>query len=145
MLLYGVDSRINQTRLDDRTVIADMVSFGKAYHFAQQMLPCVPDSTLFGYTPRELEGSKEFEDLIWKRMIEDNILFSTSHITKQKYIQERPKTTEVGPECPGRIGTWVGLRIIEAYKKQNPKTTLPELMALPDAAMIFKESKYRPG
>jgi hypothetical protein len=145
MLLYGVDSRINKTNVEDRTVMADMVSYGKAYYFAQHMLPCVPDSTLFGYSPRELAGSEKFEDLIWKRMIEDNVLFSTSHIIKQKYIQERPKTTEVGPECPGRIGTWVGLRIIEAYEKQRPQTTLPELMALPDAAAIFKASKYRPG
>lgn len=145
MLLVGVDHRINQTNLQDRTVLADMVSYGKAYYFAQQMLPCVADTTLFGYTLRELEGSKQFEDLIWKRMIEDNILFSTSHVIKQKYIQERPKTAEVGPECPGRIGTWVGLRIVDAYMKQNPETTMPQLMALPDAGVVFKESKYRPG
>lgn len=145
MLLLGVDNRINQTNVEDRTVIADMVSYGKAYYFAQQMLPCVADSTLFGYTPRELEGSKRFEDLIWKRMVEDNILFSTSYIIKQKYIQERPKTAEVGPECPGRIGTWVGLRIVEAYMAQKPETTLPQLMQLPDAGALFKTSKYRPG
>jgi hypothetical protein len=145
MLLYGMDSRINRTRLDDRTVLADMVSYGKAYYFAGQMLPCVPDSIMLGYTPRELAGSERFEDLIWKRLVEDDVLFSTSHLVKQKYLHERPKTTEVGPECPGRIGTWVGLRMVEKYMRQNPDTSLRGLMALPDAALLFRQSGYRPG
>jgi len=144
MLLYGMDSRINHTQPTDRTALAEMVSYGKAYYFAQQMLPCVTDSVLFGYTRHEIEGSQRFEGLIWKRMVEDDVLFSTSHLVKQKYIQERPKTTEVGPECPGRIGTWVGLRMVEKYRQQNPETTLRELMAQPDAARLFKQSGYRP-
>lgn len=145
MLLLGMDERLNRTNPEDHTVMADMVSYGKAYYFAQQMLPCVSDSVLFGYTPRELEGSRRYEDLIWKRMVEDDVLFSTSHLIKQKYLQERPKTTEVGPECPGRIGTWVGLRIVEKYMEENAGTSLQELMAFPDAAALFKQSKYRPG
>lgn len=145
MLLYGIDSRINGTRLQDRTVLADMISYGKAYYFARQLLPCVPDSVLFGYTPREMAGSLRFEDLIWKRLLEDDVLFSTSHLVKQKYLHERPKTTEVGPECPGRIGTWVGLRIVEKYMQQRPATPLRELMALPDPGLLFRTSGYRPG
>lgn len=145
MLLLGMDTRVNRTNPEDHTVMADMVSYGKAYYFAQQMLPCVADSVLFGYTPRELAGSRRYEDLIWKRMVEDDVLFSTSHLIKQKYLQERPKTTEVGPECPGRIGTWVGLRIVEQFMREKPSTPLQELMAYPDAAALFKQSKYRPG
>jgi hypothetical protein len=39
---------------------------------------------------------------------------------------------------------WMGWQIVDAYRKRNPKTTLPELMKISDAQLIFKESKYRP-
>ena len=144
LLLYGIDQRFNKTQLADKTVLADMIAYGKAYHFAKHMLPCVPDSTFIGYTKEEMQGARENEDLVYVRLIENEVLYSTSHQIKQKYIAERPKTLEVGEKCPGRIGTWVGWRIVDKYAELHPETTLAELMNLPSAEKIFKDSKYRP-
>ena len=58
MLLYGIDERYNKTDLNDRTVLSDMITYGKAYHFAKHMLPCVRDSIFIGYTRQEIEWSK---------------------------------------------------------------------------------------
>lgn len=144
MLLYGIDDQFNKTNLEDRTVLADMISYGKTYYFAKQMLPCVPDSVFIGYTQEELEGSKDNSDLIWKRLVEDEVFYSTSHLIKQKYVAERPKTLEVGEKCPGRIATWVGWEVVKKYMDQNESVTLPQLMQNPSAGEIFKASKYRP-
>jgi hypothetical protein len=144
LLLYGIDERFNKTQLTDKTVLADMIAYGKAYYFAKHMLPCVPDSIFIGYTNEELQGAKDNEDLVYIRLIENEVLYSTSYQIKQKYIAERPKTLEVGEKCPGRIGTWVGWRIMDSYAERHPETTLAEIMNLPDAEKIFKESKYRP-
>jgi hypothetical protein len=144
VLLMGIDGRINKTNPEDKTVLADMVAYGKAYAFTKRMLPCVPDSVLIGYEQKEIDGALYNETKIWKRMIEDQVLFGTSHMTKQKYIAERPKTTEISAQCPGRIGMWVGWRIADYYLYETNKS-LPELMAEPDAQKIFKLSKYRPG
>jgi hypothetical protein len=99
---------------------------------------------LIGYSRKEIQGSREFESLIWSRFIEDQVLFSTSHIIKQKYIGERPKTVEVGEQCPGRIGTWVGWQIVKKYMETHPDVTLPQLMDVSDAAKLFKDSGYKP-
>jgi hypothetical protein len=144
MLLYGIDSRINLVTSTDKSVLADMIAYGKAYHFAKQMLPCVADSIFIGYSAEEIAGAKVNQGQIWKRLIADEVFFNTSQLIKQKYISERPKTIEVGDQCPGRIGMWMGWQIVDAYRKRNPKTTLPELMKISDAQLIFKESKYRP-
>lgn len=144
MLMYGIDSRLNKTDLSDKTVLADMIAFGKAYYFAKHMLPCVPDSIFTWYTPEEIEGSRKNQDLIWARFIEDRVLFSTGYQIKQKYLGERPKTLEVGEKCPGRIGQWVGWQIVNSYMEAHPETTLPELMRFSNAQKIFKESKYKP-
>jgi len=144
MLLYGIDSRINIVDQKDKSVLADMVAYGKAYYFAKQMLPCVADSVFIGYSAEEIEGARENQNLIWKRMVQDEVFFNTTQQIKQKYISERPKTYEVGDQCPGRIGAWVGWQIVDAYSKRNPKVSLPEFMRTSDAQLIFKGSKYRP-
>ena len=144
VLLTGIDSRINKVNPDDRTVLADMIAYGKAYYFTKQMIPCMPDSVMIGYTKKEMEGSYKFESLIWSRFVEDEVLFATSHVVKQKYISERPKTIEVGEECPGRIGTWVGWQIVKKYMEGHPDVTLPQLMNMQNASQLFKESGYKP-
>jgi hypothetical protein len=80
--------------------------------------------------------------VIWKRLVDDEVLFSTAMQMKQKYIAERPKTIEVGTECPGRIGMWVGWQIVNEFARRNPKISLPELMQITDAQKILRGSKY---
>lgn len=144
LLLYGIDESFNKTNLNDRTVLADMIAYGKTYFFAKQMLPCVPDSVFIGYTKAEIDGSRQNSDLIWKRLVEDEVFYATSHLVKQKYIAERPKTLEVGEKCPGRIATWVGWEVVKKYMKEHEEVTLPQLMANPNAGEIFTQSKYKP-
>lgn len=145
LLLYGIDTRYNKTNLSDRTVLADMIAYGKTYYFAKHMLPCVPDSVFIGYTTEEIDGSRKNRDLIWKRLVEDEVFYATNHLVKQKYIAERPKTLEVGEKCPGRIATWVGWEIVNEFMKQHPDISLPQLMDSPDAKQIFQESRYKPS
>jgi hypothetical protein len=144
MLLYGIDARINVTDVNDRTVLADMVAYGKAFHFAKRMLPCTPDSIFMGYSRKELEGARENQPLIWLRLVEDKVLYATGSQQKQRYLGERPKTVEVGPDCPGRIAQWVGWRIVDSYRKNNPEVGLQQLMQVRNADKLFKESKYKP-
>ena len=144
LLLMGIDTRYNRTDLKDRTVLADMIAYGKAYYFAKQMMPCVPDSVFIGYSANETEDAWFNQDLIWKKLVDDEVLFSTSNQAKQKYISERPKTLEVGANCPGRIATYIGWQIVKEYARKNPSLTLQQIMAEPSAEKILRESRYRP-
>lgn len=144
LLIFGISDRFNKTDLKDKTVLADMIAFGKSYYFAKHMLPCVSDSILTWYTPEEIQGSRKNQDLIWARFIEDRVLYATSHMVKQKYLGERPKTVEVGEKCPGRIGQWVGWQIVNSYMREHDDVTLRGLMNQRNAQKLFKESKYKP-
>jgi hypothetical protein len=141
MLLYGIENSVDDA---DKSVLADMIAYGKAYYFAKHMMPCVPDSVFIGYTQAEIEGARENQDIIWKRLVDDEVFFNTSRQVKQKYISERPKTLEVSDQCPGRIGMWVGWQIVNEYMKKNQNVTLPMLMRTGNAQQIFKTSKYKP-
>ena len=144
LLIYGISNRFNKVDVADKTVLADMIAYGKSFYFAKHMLPCVPDSVFIWYTPTEIHGSRENEDLIWKRFVESQVLFSTNNKTKQDYLGDRPITIQVGEKCPGRIGQWIGWQIVKKYADSHPETSLPKLMAASNAQKIFKESAYKP-
>lgn len=143
MLITGM-TRFNYSDPQDNTVLADMIAYGKAFYFAKHMSPCVPDSIFIWYTADEISGARENQHLIWYRLIEDQVLYSTNHVVKQRFLGERPVTLEVGEKCPGRIAQWVGWEIVKSYMRAHPKATLQELMQMPDGDKIFKESKYKP-
>jgi gliding motility-associated lipoprotein GldB len=144
MLIYGISPRFNKTDLKDRTVLADMVAYGKSFYFAKHMLPCTPDSVLIWYTPEEIGGANHNEDLIWARFVQDKVLFSTNAMDKKNYLGDRPVTTQVGEKCPGRIGQWVGWQIVKEYMNNHPGINLPQLMEMADAQRLFKDSNYKP-
>lgn len=144
LMLMGIDEHFNKTNLEDRTALADMIAYGKTFYFAKHMLPCVPDSVFMWYSNEEMSGARQNQDLIWARFIEDQLLYSTNHIIKQKYLGERPKTIEVGEKCPGRIAQWIGWQIVDKYMASHPETSLPQLMQMTNANELFKESHYKP-
>jgi hypothetical protein len=145
MLLYGIDNRINEVSAEDKSVLADMIAYGKAYYFAKAMLPCVPDSVFIGYTAKEEQGARENQDIIWKHLVDKEVFYKIDKQTKQKYIEERPQTIDIGDQCPGRIGVWIGWQIVKEYSKQNANgKVLSKLMKQSNAQEIFKEAKYRP-
>ena len=143
MLLIGIGEQINKINKDDQTALAEMIAYGKAYLFAKHMIPCVPDSTLFGYTAAETAGAFANEALVWQRFVDEKVLFETNHLVKQRYLGERPNVPEISTRCPGRIGTWVGMRITESYFRETGKS-FTELMEQADAQEIFRRSRYKP-
>lgn len=142
MLLYS--DFYNKTNFKDKSALADMVYYGKAFYMAKNLMPCSPDSLFTGYTSFETEDIVKHEPVIWASLLENQILFETDPYIKDKFVSERPKTIEIGENCPGRIGRWVGWRIVQKYAKQNSELTLSELMETEDAQKIFLTSKYKP-
>jgi hypothetical protein len=101
-------SGLNKTDIEDKSMLAEMVYYGKAYYFTSQILPYASDSLVIGYSGEEISDVKQNQDVIWAHFVEKQLLYETSHFTKKKYMDERPKTLEIGEKCPGRIGEWLG-------------------------------------
>jgi hypothetical protein len=141
LLLYA-DLYLKEDK-NDQTMLADMIFYGKKFHFAKQMLPCVNDSLIVWYSGEELVDVEKNKDAIWYHFLNNELLYETNHFTKQKYMDERPNVAEIGEKCPGRIGAWVGLDVVRAYMDNNPSITLQELMANPNAKDILTKSKYK--
>lgn len=127
----------------DGTLLSDMVYFGKTFEFTQTMLPEVPPHRIIDYADTTYQQTWYAQDLVWAHFVDNQLFFERNPRTKEKYIGERPAVPEIGPACPGRIGQWVGWRIVNAYRTENPKVTFVEMMENRDANLILQQSAYR--
>ncbi|MFN5331700.1 MAG: gliding motility lipoprotein GldB [Bacteroidota bacterium] len=143
MIVLAISSRYNEVDPKDNTLLAEMIYFGKAYHFVKSIMPCTSDQFIIGYMPDQLASCWENEDVIWTHFIENELLFETNPFEIRKYIGEAPFTDAISSEAPGRLGRWVGWNIVEQYQEKEG-ISLVELMAEANAEKIFRDSKYRP-
>jgi hypothetical protein len=127
----------------EKTLLSDMVWYGKSFVFAHTMMPEKADSLLIGYTTQQIDESYTFQKNIWAHFIDNQLLYNTQDPIKAKYVGERPTTPEIGKNCPGSIGRWLGWRIVGKYFDENEKMQITELMQMTDAQKIFEASKYK--
>lgn len=137
--------RFNNQDPQDNTMLADMIYYGKSYYFAARVLPETPDSVLLGYSAEELTDVNKNQQVVWAHFIENELLYEKSHFIKKKYIDERPKTLEIGDKAPGRIGIWLGWQIVNRFMEENEDISVPQLMEIDDPQRIFTQSKYKPS
>ncbi|MCS6833035.1 MAG: gliding motility lipoprotein GldB, partial [Flammeovirgaceae bacterium] len=106
--------------------------------------PHTSDTLIIGYTGQELADCYANEERIWRYFVQENLFFETSFERKRKFVEESPRVLEIGDNCPGRIGRWLGWQIIKSFQQKHPTLTLDSLLKIKDANLIFQASKYKP-
>lgn len=147
---YILPSILNQLAIkkaaidpSDKSLLADMLFYGKCYQFTKTMIPNVADSLIIGYSQKELDATEISQEMVWAHMIDQKLLYESSPFKKAKYLEERPNTQEISPDCPGMIGRWLGWKIVKKYMENNSEQTLKSLLENQRAQDIFEKSKYK--
>ena len=128
---------------DKNDVVNRIVYEGKILYLQKAMMPETQDSIITGFSEAHLAWCEENEAEMWAKMIEDKIVYSESEDDLNHMIQDAPFTPGFPRESPGKAGTWLGLRIVEAYMDRFPETTLQELMDMKDGQLLLTQSKYK--
>jgi hypothetical protein len=116
-----------------------MISTAKPYFFAQEMLPGAEDYRIFGFTKEEMNFVYENESFFWKDvLLNEQLLYSTDRELKDQYIIPGPLLN-----CPNRLGTWVGFRILNSYF-QNNDVSLQDILFEKNYIQILNQSNYQP-
>ncbi|MFN0048453.1 MAG: gliding motility lipoprotein GldB [Cytophagales bacterium] len=143
MVMAVISGKYNESDFLDNSLIAEMVYFGKSYYFTEKVLPNVSDTLIAGYESEVLDDVKKNQKIIWGHFIEKKLLFETKNEITNRYIGERPTTFEIGNNCPGRIGRWLGWQIVKMYAQNNADMGLLTIMKEKDAKKILTKSKYK--
>lgn len=142
-IIFAISDKYNVTNRQDQTMLADMIYYGKGYVFTKTMLPEAADSLVIGYSDKQLTQTFNAQDLVWGHFIDNQLLYQTNPAIKQRYLNERPFTAEIGQACPGAIGRWVGWRIVGRYHDEHARVSIADLMQNADARQIFEQSGYK--
>jgi len=126
------------------TLLDQIINEGKMLWFAKAMNPEMDNQILIPYSNEQLQWAKENEAMVWAFLIENELLYSTEPMAKQKFIKDGPFTSFFGNESPPRLGSWIGYLIIDKFMSNNPKVSLATLMNMYDSQQILKKSGYKP-
>ena len=143
VLNYYISQHIPYTSKENR-LLEHMLYRGKQIFLLSLLLPEVPKWEIMGYTKEQWDWCIQYEQQIWNKIMDKRDLFKTESMVKTSYLNDGPFTAEISQESPGRLGIWVGWRIIDSYMRHNEEVTLQELMKDGDAQKILEKSFYKP-
>lgn len=129
----------------ERSLLAQMVYFGKELYLKDLWLPDTSDADKIGYTGAEWDWAIENEAYIWSYFIEKELLYSTDPKLAKRFVQPAPFSKFellLDNESPGMIARFTGWQIVRSYMKNND-ISISQLMNL-DAVELYNNSKYKP-
>ena len=130
----------------NKTLLDEMIFFGKQLYFKDRMIPFKTDAEKIGYTQEQLDWSKANEAQIWSFLVEKEFLYSTDNKLLSRFINPAPfskfQLNEIDKESPGRIGQYIGWQIVKAFMEKND-VSLKKMLSS-NAEEIFNKSKFKP-
>ncbi len=121
-----------------------MIRNGVELYIKSHLLPHEEPEIIHEFTPEQLSWCHDNESEIWAHLLAEELLYSNNYRKFQKLVTPSPNVPNMPPEAPGRVGNWIGFRIVEAYMGRHPQTSLGELISFTEAQKILAESKYKP-
>ena len=129
----------------DKTLISEMIYFGKLHYLKDLLLPETPNYQKIGYTEMQEKFCIENESQMWSYLVNEKLLYDNNIKNYQRFIEDGPFTKfylEIDKESPGRVGQWLGWQIVKSYMENND-VTLDQLLKT-EPTVIFNKSGYKP-
>lgn len=141
--MKNIVSDIYPEAAPDQSLVNQMVEKGKRLYVLQLLLPKTPEYLLIGYTEKQWKECYQNEAKIWNLFVKNDYLRTTDKNIVKNFLDEGPKTDELGEGAPGNIGSFSGLQIVKKYMEAHPANTPIQLMNIPSET-LFQEAKYKP-
>lgn len=124
-------------------LLTNLVETGKVMALLDALLPEVEPELKLAFNKEQLRWCEENEYLIWKELVGKDRLYSKKEEDIGQWMSDGPFTSGLPRESPGHLGEWVGLRIVQSYRKDHPGLSFAQLFALDDPRAILKSYKPR--
>jgi len=128
----------------ERQFINRAIYYGKIMYFIENALG-FETLKVFKYDNDQINWLNNNEKVVWTKLIESEILFSTSNSYYENLILENPYSkfgTQLDYLIPPMVGKWIGYKIVESYIKTNNKNIVDILEM--DEYELYLNSNYNP-
>lgn len=102
-------------------------------------------ASALGYTQEQVRWAEDNEKRVWRKMIQDNVLYSTDPAIALRLVEPSPATSIINPLAPGRIGRYIGYKIVENYFANNSACSLEDLLVgeFYKSQQMLVDAKYK--
>lgn len=114
---------------ENSTILSRMMYEGAMIYIKLKIIPSATLSDALGYTTDELEWLDRHYKEMWETVIGKDIIYSTSSMIAKRLFDPAPNSSILSQEYPGRVGRYIGYRIVLDYMENNAKTDLPFLLS----------------
>lgn len=129
-----------------KTLLDEMIYFGKLLYFKDVMIPFKTDAEKIGYTDDQIKWAEANESPIWSYYIEKELLYNTDPKLPNRFIADAPFSKfylELDNESPGRLGQYIGWQIVKAYAETTGEGIMKIMQTEPQ--VIFNKAKFKPN
>ncbi len=125
-------------------LLENMIYRGKIMFVVSLLFPKETPWEVAGYTKEQWDWCLRNERAIWELMMDKKDLYKTDPLVLTSYLNDGPFTSEISQQSPGRLGMWIGWRIVESYMNHHPEISIRQLLETSDAQLILEQSYYKP-
>lgn len=125
------------------TLLDNMIDAGKVLYFTEMLFPDRPITDVFAYTEEQLQWAEQHHGDVWNYLIENDLVYSKDGTLAQHLIDVAPETKPF-KDSPGRMGAFIGWKIVCNFMENNPEISVQEMMKLTDLNELLKKSGYKP-
>jgi hypothetical protein len=122
-----------------------MVNNGKKLYLLDLLMPYTPDSIKLEITEAQVEWLESNEREMWAFFLKEDLIYSADWSKIRKYVEYSPNSPGMPPEAPGRTANWIGWQIIKSYFRENPSSTIDDMLRIEDAQELLDRARYKPG
>ncbi len=128
-----------------RAFLDRMVVHGKRLLLHDYLSPKASAHFHIQYTQDQWDWATAHESDVWHYFVDNDFLFSTDENLNFRFLTAGPYSkfySYLDENSPGRIGQWMGYRIVKAYQKRTG-ASLQQVLAA-KTQEILKKSRYNP-
>lgn len=83
-----------------------------------------------GYTPEQLKWCEDNYDDMMREMAARRMVHDTDPVLIDRMLAPAPSSPLLAGSAPGRVGRYIGYRLVKDYLREHPKATLREVMEI---------------
>lgn len=124
-LLYSLYSPIA-----DENALNTMIFYGKVL-FTLEQCSNFSEAQLLNYTQEELDWANKNEENTWKRLVQEEWLFSKNRKLMTQLTNNGPFTPGFPQESPARLGWHTGYNMVKDFAQENKSENLKFIIDAP--------------
>lgn len=105
-----------------------IVQAGKVLTVLQACFPKKSEKYILRYDEEDVNWARENEQLFWKFIVKEEMLFKNNPRDKTNFLNEGPYTVGLPEKGPDRMGQFLGFQMAKSYLKSNKKLSLQEFL-----------------